>query len=171
MAKQIIKKEEMVAIRNAITNEMETAKVTMIIAKDIPKYKEAFTLFFQEMNKLAIKRMKPVSGKLLYYLHCIVEYENKISKTTEEMAEEIGYSKKQVERGMKELEQLNIIQKVKHPQDKRSYLMFLNPYTSWKGKKKGRDKRIQDNPLQLSFFEKPKELIKPNADFHKPKKK
>lgn len=159
----------MIAIRNAITNEVETAKVTMIVARDLPKYKEAFTIFFQASNMALIRQIQPITAKLLLYLISVVEYENKISKTPDELAEHLCYSRKQVERGLKQLVELNVIQKIKHPQDKRSYLMFINPYTTWKGRKKGRDKVISQNQLELPFMPKLKELITPNTDFDKTK--
>lgn len=169
MVKQIIKKEEMIAVRNAVTNELETAKVTMIVARDLPKYKEAFTIFFQATNYALIREIKPITAKLLLCLISIVEYENKINKTTDELAEYLHYSKRNVEIGLKQLEELNVIKKIRHPQDKRSYLMFLNPYTTWKGKKKGRDKVISKNQLELPFMPKEsvKELMKPNTNFDK----
>lgn len=169
MAKQIIKKEEMVAIRNAITNEVENAKVTMIITKDLPKYKEPFTIFFQATNYALIREIKPITAKLLLYLISVVEYENQINKTIDELAEYLNYTRRNVEIGIKQLCDLNVIKKVKHPQDKRSFLMFINPYQSWKGKKKGRDKVVSQNQLELPFMPKQKELITPNTDFDKTK--
>lgn len=156
MAKQEIKvkKEQMVAIKNSITGELEQAKVTVIVQKDKPKFKgEPFTLLFQASTRAISRDIKPVTAKLLIHLCAIVEYNNLIPQGKKEMAEELGYSIRQVERALNELESMKVIIRSKHPQDNRLSMYHINPYQSWKGAAKERGKHIaQYDPNQLDLF-------------------
>lgn len=159
----------MVAITNAITGEMDTAKVTMIIKRDIPKYKEAFTMLFQAGNRAMIRHLSPAACKLVLFLNAISDYNNVINMDNKTIAKEMNYSLRQVQRAFNELEALNIVLHQPHPQDNRSKLYFLNPLQSWKGKPKERAKKIAKmDKNQLELFEKPKkELMLPNDSFDK----
>lgn len=124
-------------------------------------------------NYTLLRQIKPITSKLLLYLISVVEYENRIYQSKQEIAEYLGYTIRNVEIGLKQLTELNIIQKTPHPQDKRSFLLFLNPYQSWKGKKKSRDQYIAKNQTELLFpneiTPEKKGLIKPNKEFFKNK--
>lgn len=170
MAKKkiLIKKENMIAITNAITGEMETAKVTMIVQKDSPKYfGEPFTLLFQAGNRAMSRGITPAAAKLILFLCSIVDYNNSIPLSRTEIASEIGYSARQIDRALQELIKLNIVLVEKHVQDKRSTQYYINPLQSWKGKPKERAKRIAEhNPNQLQMFDDvKKKLIEPNLNF------
>lgn len=133
----------MIAVRNAVTNEMETAKVTMIVQRDKPKFKgEPFTMMFQAVNKAIARNITPATAKLLLYLCSDVSYGNIIEKGVPQMAKELGYSERQVHRAMKELEGLKIVLKSKHVQDGRMTIYYMNPTQSWKGTVKDRSKSI-----------------------------
>ena len=140
----------MVAIRDGITGELETAKVTVIVQKDIPKYSDKFTILFQAVNLNLIKRMKPITTKLLFYFCAIVQYENKIDRTITEMMEDLNYSRPSISIALKELEEMNIVYREAYSDDKRRFIFRLNPLQSWKGKPAERIKAMQKlNPTQL----------------------
>lgn len=158
----------MVAIQDTITGEMATAKVTMIVARDVPKYKnEPFTILFQASTYILGRDITPSACKVLITICGCVDYGNKIGKTTQEIADHIKYSKRQVERAYTELEKVNVIYKQKNPIDTRMNDWYVNAYQSWKGTIQDRKKRIQDtNPNQLGMFpESSEKAIKPNKDF------
>ncbi len=70
-----------------------------------------------------------------------------------QMADELGYSKRQCERGMEELIKFKIILKQAHPTDKRMVNYFINPLQSWKGTVKDRKTRISETRTeQLDLF-------------------
>lgn len=169
--KEVIKKSQMVAIHNAITDEMETAKVTMIVSKDKPKYKEPFTILFQAGTFAMGREITPSASKLLLNLCGCVGYGNLIEKGVAELAEHMGYSRRQIERAFKELVKFNVVIASKHPQDKRMTQYHINALQSWKGSPKERKTRISKqrdvNPNQLDIFnEIPQiEAIQPNKDF------
>ena len=166
--KILIKKEQMVSISNNISGEMENAKVTVIVARDMLKYKgEPFTLLFQASTRIISRLIKPVTAKLLIHLCAIVDYNNFIPQGKKEMANELGYSIRQLERALSELEEMKVILKSKHPQDNRISMYHINPYQSWKGATKERCKKISEyNKDQLQFpFPKEKASIKPNIEF------
>lgn len=153
--KNVIRKQEMVAIRDAVTGEMENAKVTVIVARDRPKYREPFTLMFQAVNVAIAKEIKPVTARVLLYLTAIAQYGNIIDRTTTELAEELDYEKRQIQRAIKELESLRILVRMPNPNDKRKTLLHLNPLQSWKGNYRERHKAISaladKNQLELNF--------------------
>jgi len=147
--KDIITKSEMYAITDAITGEMETAKVTIRVERDKPKYREPFTMLFQAVNYSLLKRITPITAKLLLMLNSVADYNNVIYKTLDELREDLDYSRRHIERGLKQLEELNIIRKVPHKTDKRSFVIVLNAFQSWKGRPEERKKHIKANPDQL----------------------
>ena len=167
--KEVIKRSNMVAIQDAITGEMDTAKVTMIVQRDRPKYKEPFTILFQASTFAMGREISPSASKLLINLCGCVGYGNIITKGIDELAEHMRYSRRQIERAFKELVGYDVLFESKHPQDKRINVYHLNAHQSWKGDIKERKKRISaqpHNPNQLDIFnqEKPK-AIQPNTDF------
>lgn len=166
--KNIITKSNMVTIQNAITGEMDTAKVTMIVARDVPKYKnEPFTILFQASTYILGRDITPVACKVLITICGCVDYGNKIGKTQQEIADHIKYSKRNVERAYEELRKANVLYKQTNPVDARMNDWYINAYQSWKGSIIDRKKRIQEtNPAQLGLFpELPEKAIKPNKDF------
>ena len=175
LRKEVITQTEMVATVNAVTQELETRKVTMIVEKDVPKYKnEPFTIVFQAVNSLLVKDMPLADCKVLLYLISKVQYLNIIDRTIKEIAEDLGYKDAQwVQKSLKRLEDKKVILKSKHPHDKRRFVYMLNPKHSWKGKVKDRNKTIGFfNPSQLSFgfekeeeFKSSKQSLPNNTDF------
>jgi|JI10StandDraft_1071094.scaffolds.fasta_scaffold375706_1 DNA-binding MarR family transcriptional regulator len=170
--KPLITRSQMGVITNAVTNEMESVKMTMIVSKDKAKYKnEPFTLLFQASTRAISRTIKPVTAKMLIHLCAIVEYNNFIPQGKKEMALELGYSLRQVERALIELEQMKVIIKSKHREDSRMVVYHINPYQSWKGDIADRKKRIAEhnpNQLKLPMFgidEKNQKQLPNNTDF------
>lgn len=168
--KNIISKSEMVAIHDSVTNTMQTAKVTMIVQRDVPKYKgEPFTMMFQAVNKAIARNITPATAKLLLYLCAEVGYGNTVGKGVPAIAKELAYSERQVHRAMKELEELKVVIKTKNEVDNRLTMYHINPTHSWKGTLPDRNKKIAEfNPNQLDIFGKlpqEKKAIQPNTEF------
>lgn len=168
--KEIIQKSEMMAISNAITGELETAKVTVFVERNKPRYKDSFTIFFQAVNMALVRDIKPITAKMLLYFCASVEYNNTISKNVEDIAKELGYTRQAVSMALKELSDKNIIIIEKHGTDKRCNIYRLNPYQSWKGKPVERIKVLKDNRLQLQlpFYTQNKQLTE-NKSFDQEK--
>jgi predicted transcriptional regulator len=163
--KDFIKKEQMVAITDSITGEMDTAKITMIVQRDKPKYKEPFTILFQATTRAMSREISPAASKLLIHISSIVSYGNVVPSTRNEMAEEIGYSARQIDRALAELIKMQVIYVELHPEDRRSKVYYVNALQSWKGEIKDRKKKIATyNSNQLDMF-KPTKEIGPNKDF------
>jgi len=142
--KDVISKSEMIAVKNAVTGEMERAKVTMIIARDKAKYRgEPFTMLFQVVSKAISREITGATAKLLLYLCSDVAYGNVVVKGIDEIAEELSYSKRQVQRAYKELEDLKVVIKTQNPQDKRIAQYHINPIHSWKGTIQDRKKKLE----------------------------
>lgn len=169
MAKKefILEKHQLVSIENAVTGQMEGAKVSVFVKRDVPKYKEAFTMLFQDFSRDTIRDMKPVTTKLLMYLFTISQYDNLITQGIQEIADYLKYTRRNVERAMAELELLNVIKKEKNPNDKRENYIYLNPKAAWKGehlKRKVVGQKFKD-PNQIDMF-KEKKAIQPNNEFY-----
>lgn len=143
----------MEVIHNTITDEMETVKVDIRVSRDIPKYRnEPFTLLFQASTRAISRTIKPVTAKLLIHLCAVVDYNNIIPQGKKEMAEELQYSLRQLERAFNELEKMNVVIKVRHIEDSRCVVYHLNPFQSWRGGIIDRTKKIKEyNPNQLQI--------------------
>lgn len=167
--KDFIKKEQMMAITNAITGEMEAAKVTMIVQRDVPKYKgEPFTMLFQAVTKAVARDIQPATAKLLLYLCSEVGYGNVVQKGVPQMAIELKYSERQIHRAMNELIEMKVVLKNPNPSDKRITMYSINALQSWKGTIGDRKKQLATyNPNQLDMFPSEKSLIgiTPNENF------
>lgn len=162
--KEIMTKSEMISFQNMVTNEMETAKVSIRVEKDIPRYKnEPFTILFQVANSLLIGDMPLIDCKVLLYMMSISQYGNIIDRTIKEMAEEMKVKDSNyVQKALKRLTEANIVIAHKHPQDNRRFVYMINPKQSWKGNVKDRAKTISFfNPNQLKMpFEEVNENLK-----------
>jgi DNA-binding MarR family transcriptional regulator len=155
--KIVIERHQMLAIHNAITDEIEGAKVTVRIERDRIKHKEPYTVLFQAVNYATAKNVRPVTAKLLLYLCSVCDYENIITMNSTDLAEELGYTQRNVQIALKELDEYKIITRTQHPQDKRCSIITLNPLQSWKGQASKRLTYIQDlkdkNQLEIPFAE------------------
>lgn len=153
--KEVISRSEMVAIQNTITQEMEFAKVSVIVEKDVPKYKnEPFTILFQIANSLIIGDMPLIDCKLVLYLMANSQYGNIIDKTLKEMASDLKFKDSNyIQKSLKRLEDLKIVLRSKHPSDNRRFVYMLNPKQSWKGSVKDRVKSLSSlDKNQLILF-------------------
>jgi hypothetical protein len=168
----LLLKHEMLAIHNAVTGELENAKVSIYVTKDKPKYREPFTLFFQAVNGLTVKDIKPVTCKVLLFLMSKVIYGNIIDMSSTDIGEDLGYTTRNIQIAFKELEENRIIIRSAHPSDKRKTVVYLNPYQSWKGTFKDRREVISHlenkNQTKLDLFEESKlPALRPNEEFDK----
>lgn len=145
---------QLVQIENQLTGEWEQAKLEMKVTMSKPKVTVPFTMLMQGVTLAMTKELTPASAKLLLYLMCSAEYQNIVSKPSSYWAEELKYSKRQIERATKDLINLGILFREKHPNDKRIAVYTLNPLQSWKGTEVDRKKTIREhpNPLQLDLF-------------------
>lgn len=155
--KNIIEKHQMIAIHNAVTDEIEGAKVTIRVEREKIKHKEPYTVLFQAVNYATAKNVRPVTAKLLLFLCSVCDYENVIAMSSDDFAEELGYTQRNVQIALKELEEFKIITRTQHPQDKRCFIITLNPLQSWKGQASKRLSYIQElkdkNQLVIPFPE------------------
>lgn len=147
----------MMLITDTISGAVETSKVkvNMYVQKDTPKLKgESFTMLFQKLGVVTARSIQPITAKLLLYLCAVVDYGNIVNKGPHQIAEELGFSERQVRRGLAELVDLKIVVKDKNPIDARMVTIYLNPYQSWKGTVQDRNKKIAsyNNPRQLEMF-------------------
>jgi predicted transcriptional regulator len=176
MKKQILTKKEVMLVSDGVTSAVANLKATIHIQKDVPKIKgEPFTLLFQKLGIVTAKNIKPVTAKVLLYLCACVEYGNLVPRGSDQISNELGYSIRNIQRALSELEDLKIIIRNKNNEtDGRFNMIYLNPYHSWKGKAAERKQKIAEyNPKQLEMFpeHKPKKaLIEPNTNFLLPDK-
>lgn len=170
MNKRIISKSEMIAVTDAVTGVMETAKLTMIVARDKPKMKDKFSMLFQNSSLAIVRAIKPITSHILFYLIAKCEYGNLVYDSVEDIADCLGYKRNQVSKGLKQLYELNIILKIPHEQDKRRNIIMLHPRQSWRGDALERSKAIQKllptQQLDLDLFpEETNNLQKSNKVF------
>lgn len=110
-------------------------------------------IVFQRFAYLAATRLTPTSNVIMMLFISRSAYENYIGMDTKTIAEELNYSKRSVLRGLKELEDHNVIIKITHPSDRRRNDYFINPIAAWKGNSFTRKKAISKiAPAQLDLF-------------------
>jgi hypothetical protein len=103
--------------------------------------------------------LKPSEYRILFHLISLMEYENNVSIDQNTKAENLGMTRKTVISGLKELENLQIVIKFTHKQDRRRNEYWVNPHTMWKGSSDKRMKVIKKietkNPsiLELPFYD------------------
>jgi len=95
--------------------------------------------------------------RILFYFFKLMEYENFISIDVESISENLNINKRTVIRAINKLEELNIIKKTLHINDKRRHEYYINPIAAWKGNSRSRikamnkikekDKRILELPF------------------------
>ena len=143
-------------VTNSISGAMENAdvKVEIRVSKDRLKLQgEPYTMLFQKLGVVTAKNIRPVTAKVLLYLCAVVNYGNSIDKGSEQIGEELGYSPRNILRALKELEELKIIFRQNHPQNKKLTVIYLNPFHSWTGRVMDRKKKIAaHDPDQLQMF-------------------
>jgi len=113
-------------------------------------------MVFQAFAYLASTRLKPSTNVILMLFFSKSVYENYIGMDITTIAEELKYSERAVIRGLKELEDNNIIIKFPNPRDKRRHDYFINPVAVWKGNSYARKKVMAVlDPDQLELFRDP----------------
>jgi len=114
-------------------------------------------MVFQAFALLAAVNLKPSSNRILMLFFGMSAYENYIGMDVKTISEELNMSERSVIRGLKEIEDCNIIIKYPHPTDRRRHDYFINPLGAWKGNSYARKKalkKLKSNEKQLDLFNK-----------------
>jgi predicted transcriptional regulator len=119
----------------------------------------AFVFVVQQFAKVFSERinLNASTYRIFFHFMALMEYENFISVDIETISENLSLSPRTVIRGIKDLEDLNIVKKTLHINDKRRHEYFINPIAVWKGNSNSRSKSIkkaQENnskSLELPF--------------------
>lgn len=113
-------------------------------------------MLFQTAAYVCATKMSGAANKVLMLFLSLTAYENVVGMDQKTIAEDLAMSERQVNRGLKELEEHNVIAKVKCIGDKRRNEYFLSPFGVWKGNSVQRNKLIRkmigSNDSQLSLF-------------------
>ena len=103
-------------------------------------------------------------------MHFIAEvgYENFIGIDQKTIADKLNISLRSVTRGLAELSEINVLQSIDHPTDKRRKDYFINPAMMWKGNSFTRKERIKklslEDKSQMNLFNQPQSEL--NIDFY-----
>jgi len=154
-AKPDFYKSQVVQIENQYTGEFEEHKLEVMASKvGKPKVTASYTMLMQGVTTIMSQNMSPVACKLLLWLMSNAEYKNVITSPSVDWAEKLKCSKRNIERAIKELLDLGILFKERHPHDRRISIFTINPLQSWKGSELERRKKIKEheNPNQLDLF-------------------
>ena len=81
--------------------------------------------------------------RIFFHFMALLEYENFISVDIQTISENLNLSSRTIIRGIKDLEDLNIVKKTLHINDKRRHEYFINPIAIWKGNANSRNKTIK----------------------------
>lgn len=99
------------------------------------------------------KDLTGVDYRVLFRLLSRIDFENWITVSQQTIAEELEIKREHVSRSIKKLLKKRIIEKRKHPSDKRRSMYRFNPTIAWKGDanqwKKLMEERKQDKIIPL----------------------
>jgi hypothetical protein len=175
--KNINKKKITESVSNALKSS-ENTRVVEITAKTIISEKRTplppNAMVFQLAASLCSANLNGVANRILMHFIAEVGYENYIGIDQKTIAEKLNISLRSVTRGLAELSEINILQSLEHPTDKRRRDYFINPAMLWKGNsytRKERVKRIATDPSinqGLDLFNQPQSEL--NLDFYSTKK-
>jgi hypothetical protein len=118
------------------------------------------TMVFQAAAKVCAVRLQPTTSQLFLFMIGVIGYENYISVDVEYFITELSMSKSSVLRGLKELENNQVIIKINNPRDKRRNDYFINPIAAWRGTSEKRVNTLRSfDKKQLELFsEQPKQI-------------
>jgi len=183
MSHNIDKKKVTEAVYNALQNENNVingkdAKVSEIVTtvrigeKKTPLPPNA--MVFQLAASLCSANLNGAANRILMHFIAEVGWENYIGIDQKTIAEKLSMSLRSVTRGLHELKEINILQQMNHPTDKRRKDYFINPAMLWKGNSYTRKERVRkikelDSQISLNLFN--EEQPELNEKFYLPKSK
>ena len=129
--------------------------VTTIIQVKKLKEKDKFVKVFQLGLDYFIDHLSPSGCKLFMYFISISQYQNLIEVDQKVILERLKISRTSLNKGLKELQEINMIKVISDLNDARRNTYIMNHYVSWKGNPLDRAKSIKNkkedfrNPYQL----------------------
>ena len=141
--KLIIRKETLTAVYDSIQTNIPNTKTTVIVRKDSIKYDEPFTIFFQNINREIIRKMRPATAKMLLVMMSEVDYDNIINYDITSIQEISGYKLTQAKKVISDLKKIGILYPINDKNDKRRKNYLLHPQQSWKGYPENRKKELE----------------------------
>jgi len=126
-----------------------------IIKPNKLKEKEAFVKVFQIALKYFVDTLSPSGCKLFMYFICQTQYNNIIEVDQSEIQEELKMGRTALNKGIKELIDINIIRIIQDKNDKRRNVYIINHYVTWKGNP---GERIRSIKTKKGYFINPSQL-------------
>lgn len=113
-------------------------------------------MVFQAFAYMAAVKLHESSLRVLFLFFSKAAFENFIGMDVLTIQEELKYPERTVIRALKQLQEYNIILKLKNETDKRRNDYFINPLAAWKGNSYVRKQQLtkiqKNNPSQLDLF-------------------
>jgi len=104
-----------------------------------------FVFVVQQFAKVFSERvtLKSSTYRIFFHFIALMEYENFISVDIQTISENLNINIRTLIRGLKDLEDLNIVKKTLRINDKRRHEYYINPVHIWKGNANARNKAIK----------------------------
>lgn len=183
MSINIDKKKITESVYNALNdgkdvNKGNTLKVMEVVANITVREKRiplpANAMVFQLAASLCSVNLNGAANRILMHFIAEVGYENYIGIDQKTISEKLNMSLRSVTRGLQELKEINILQQLNHPTDKRRKDYFINPSMMWKGNSYTRKERVDkltqdDKQGTLNLFNEEQPDL--NEKFYQPKSK
>jgi hypothetical protein len=175
--RKINKKSVNESVQNALNSFSDNTKsrIVEITAKTVIAEKRTplppNAMVFQLAASLCSANLNGVANRILMHFIAEVGYENFIGIDQKTIADKLNISLRSVTRGLAELSEINVLQSIDHPTDKRRKDYFINPAMMWKGNSFTRKERIKKLSLedknQTNLFNQPQSEL--NIDFYNKK--
>ena len=172
--RKINKKTVNESVQNALNSFSDNTKsrIVEITAKTVIAEKRTplppNAMVFQLAASLCSANLNGVANRILMHFIAEVGYENFIGIDQKTIADKLNISLRSVTRGLAELSEINVLQSIDHPTDKRRKDYFINPAMMWKGNSFTRKERIKklslEDKSQMNLFNQPQSEL--NIDFY-----
>jgi hypothetical protein len=144
------------AILNVQKEHGQDQNITIIRPNKL-KEKDRFVKVFQLGLSYFIDNLTPSGCKLFMYFIAISEYQNYVEVDQQIMQKKLQIGRTALNKGLKELQEVNVIKIIPDLNDKRRNTYVINHYVMWKGNPGDRIRSIKSkkdyflNPNQLSL--------------------
>lgn len=132
---------------------------TVIIRSNKLKERENFVKVFQKGFRYATTSLSPSGCKLFMFFMSEIKYGNYLEIDQKDIQNELNIGRTSVNKGLKELLELNVIKIIDDKNDRRRHTYKINHHVMWKGNPSDRIVSIKNMTKKGSDFVNPYQLM------------
>ena len=129
--------------------------INVFVTKDKEKFDSPYAFLFIGKQNEVIKNLSPSASKMFLWFCCEMQYGNFVEIKQKELSIFLGLSLRTTKNCLNELVACEVLIKYRNQNDTRQNFYYINPYHSWRGNAKERNKTIKElkskDQLKLEF--------------------